>query len=114
MDRASFERLERHPLPQSTLHTPLFAGVEPPIVGFELVVVVGVVNLTQLALVPLLVTGAILAVLHALLAAATARDRRLNLVFARSVRHPRSARPWPTRTTAPRTPEPSFPRRPLP
>lgn len=106
------ERLARHPLPQSSLHTPLFAGVEPPIVGFEVVVLVVVVNLTQLAWLPLAITAGGLAVLHVLLAAATRRDRRLTMVAARALRYPRYARPGATRATRRRTgAEPTFPRK---
>jgi len=109
--RADSERLERHPLPQSTLHSPLFAGVEPAVVGFEGVVFLLVVNLSQLALGPLVVTGLALAALHLVLALATGRDRRLTLVFARSNRYPGHARPWPTLHSRPGHAEPTFPRR---
>jgi len=111
VDRADSERLKRHPLPQSTLHSPLFAGVEPAVVGFEVVVFVLVANVSQLALLPLALTGLALGTLHLVLALATARDRRLTLVFARSIRHPRLARPWPTLASRPAQAEPTFPRR---
>lgn len=104
-------RLEAHALPQATLHAPLFAGVEAPILGFEAGVLLVVANLSQLRLVPLLVTVAIFLPLHLGLAAASRADRRLSLVFARSLRYPRQARPTPTLATRRREPEPTFPRK---
>lgn len=105
------DRLERHPLPQSTLHVALFAGVEPPVLAFEAVLLGLAVHVSGLRwLVIALVAGA-LAVVHVTLAAATKRDRRLTLVLARSFRYPRYARPWATLGTAPVAAEPTLPRR---
>ncbi len=84
----------RHPLPQSTLHVPLFVGVEAPILGFEVVAVAVLVHLVGLRWVPLAMFGAGVAAAHIGLARATAKDRRLAMVFARSVRYPAYARPW--------------------
>jgi type IV secretory pathway VirB3-like protein len=103
--------LEAHPLPQATLHAPLFAGVEAPILGFEVGVLLVVSNLSQMRLVPVLVAVAIFLPLHLGLAAATRADRRLSLVFTRSLRYPRQARPTPTLATRRREPEPTFPRK---
>lgn len=111
MDGSTLDRLERHRLPQSTLHTPLFAGVEPAVVGFEVVVFVLVVNLSQLRLLPLTLTGVFLAVIHIALALATSKDRRLTSLIGRSVRYPRYCRPWPTQRTRSGVPEPTFPAR---
>ena len=108
---AQDERLERHTLPQSTLHTPLFAGVEASVLGFEVVALVLVANLSQLRLAPVVVASLAVAALHALLALATRRDRRLSLVFSRSFRYPRFALPWATLATSRRVPERTFPRR---
>ncbi len=91
---AAPEGLARHPLPQSTLHVPLFAGVEAPILGFEVVAVAVFVHLVGLRWLPLAMFGAGLAAAHLGLARATAKDRRLAMVFARSVRYPAYARPW--------------------
>ncbi len=105
------ERLERHPLPQSMLFTPRFLGVEAPILGAELAILVIVANATQLRMVTCLFTLVALAVLHTALAAATRTDRRLTLVFARSARYPRYLRPsapWRSRQVAI---ESTFPRR---
>lgn len=108
---AASERLARHRLPQSTLFVPLFAGVEAPILGFEVMALLVAVHATGLRWLAIgLIAVALLAV-HVALAAATRRDRRLTLVFSRSMRHPRYARPWPTRSTTTRQSEPTFPRR---
>jgi hypothetical protein len=93
------------------LFVPLFAGVEAPILGFEVMALLVAVHATGLRWTAIgLVAGALFAV-HLALAAATRRDRRLTLVFSRSVRYPRYARPWPTLRTASRPAEPTFPRR---
>jgi len=105
------DRLDRHPLPQSTLRAPLFAGVEAAVLGFEIGLLALVVNATQLRLLPCLVAGATVVALHLLLALATRTDRRLSLVFSRSARYPRHARPWPTLATLSRRAEPTFPKR---
>jgi hypothetical protein len=105
------ERLERHPLPQSTLSTPLFLGVEAPVLAFEVIMLVAVLNVAGLRLVPVVLVSAALAALHVALAAATRRDRRLSLVFARSLRYPRHAHAHALRLTFTSPAEPSFPRR---
>ncbi len=108
---ASSERLARHPLPQSMLFVPLFAGVEAQILGFEVVALLVAVHATGLKWLAIALVGAVLVSVHLALAAATRRDRRLTLVFSRSLRYPRYARPWPTERTASRAAEPTFPRR---
>ncbi len=116
------EGLARHPLPQSTLHVPLFAGVEAPILGFEVVTAAVVVHMVGLRWLPLAMFAVGLAAMHFTLARATAKDRRLAMVFARSVRYPAYARPWAVLTgtdpllkrpgSAPAgSSEPTFPRR---
>ena len=102
--------LARHPLPQSTLKVPLFAGVEAPVFGLEVMVLVAAFLLAPRLWVVLLVGGK-LAFLHFALASATAKDRRLTQAFGRSVRYPRYARPWATSATVAREPEPTFPAR---
>jgi hypothetical protein len=109
-ERAS-DRLARHPLPQSTLKAPLFAGVEAQVLGFEVAALAVVANATQLRLLPSLAAAVTAAGVHVLLALATRADRRLALVFSRSGRYPRHARPWPTLVTRARRAEASFPRR---
>lgn len=109
-ERAS-DRLERHPLPQSTLKAPLFAGVEAPVLGFEIGALAVIVNATQLRVMPVLVAALAVAAVHVLLSLATRADRRLALVFSRSGRYPRHARPWPTLGSVPRRAESTFPRR---
>lgn len=106
--------LERHPLPQATLHAPLFAGVEAPVVGFEAGLLVVLVHAIGLRLVPLLVAAGAVAVAHVSLALATRKDRRLALVFSRSLRYPRYARSAATRRCPAAAAEPTFPRKPLP
>jgi hypothetical protein len=105
------DRLARHPLQQSTLKAPLFAGVEAQVLGFEVALLAIAANATQLRLLPTLVTVPVIAGGHVLLALATRADRRLALVFSRSGRYPRHARPWPTLATRARRAEPTFPRR---
>ena len=105
------ERLARHPLPQSTLFVPLFAGVEAPVLGFEVMALVVAVHATGVRWVAIGLLTLGLLVVHLALAAATRKDRRLSLVFSRAVRYPRYARPWATSRTASRLAEASFPRR---
>lgn len=112
--REERQGLERHPLPQATLHTPLFAGVEAPVVGFEVGLLVVLVHATGQRLVPLLVAAGAVAAVHVALALATRKDRRLALVFSRSLRYPRYARPAATRRGSTVAAEPTFPRKPLP
>ncbi len=104
-------RLDRHRLPQSMLFTPRFLGVEAPILGVEIAILVIVANATQLRMLTCLITLGVVAVLHTALAAATRTDRRLTLAFARSARYPRYLRPaapWRSRKVVT---EPTFPRR---
>jgi hypothetical protein len=105
------ESLARHPLPQSTLFTPRFLGVEAPILAAEIGVLVVVANLSQLRILACLVALAAVGALHSMLAAATRKDRRLSLVFARSVRYPRYARPVAEQRSPRRAAEPTFPKR---
>jgi hypothetical protein len=105
------ETLAQHPLPQSTLHVPLFAGVEAPVLGFEVVALAVAAHVVGLLWAPLMLIFGVLAGFHVLLATSTAKDRRLSMVFARSLRYPAYARPWATETTFPRTLEPTLPRR---
>lgn len=109
--RLAPDALERHPLPQSTLHVPLFAGVEAPILGFEVVALAVAIHVVGFRWAPLILIFGALAGLHTLLAASTAKDHRLSMVFARSLRYPAYARPWATETTLPRAIEPTLPRR---
>jgi type IV secretory pathway TrbD component len=105
------ERLAKHPLPQSTLHAPLFAGVEAPVLAFEVMALLVVVHATGQRWLVVGMVGAVLLAVHWTLAAATKKDRRLSLVFSRSLRVPRFAGPWATPASSPRPAEPSFPRR---
>ena len=113
MSRELDARLERHPLPGSMLTSPLFAGVEAPVVGFEVVVLMLVVHATSRRFLPILLAAIALAVLHVLLAAATKKDRRLALVFSRSFAYPKAAIPAPTFATRERHAEPTLPRKAL-
>ncbi len=105
------ERLPAHPLPQSMLASPLFLGVEPPVLAFEVVALMGIVHLSGMRWLVVLVAALPLVAVHLALAAATRKDRRLSLTFSRSTRWPRYARPWATLATSPRRAEPTFPRR---
>lgn len=93
------------------LFTPRFLGVEAPILAVEIAVLVIVANATQLRILTCLLTLAAVASLHTVLAAATRSDRRLTLVFARSVRFPRYLRPVAERRSRKVVAEPTFPRR---
>lgn len=114
MSRPTDERLERHALPQATLKTPLFAGVEAPVLAFEAAALGMAVHLTGLRWLPVAVIAGAVLLVHLGLARATRADRRLTQVAARSLAYPRSARPVPTFATGPVAAAPSFPRRPLP
>lgn len=103
--------LERHLLPQSMLFTPRFLGVEGPILGVEIAILLIVANVTQLRLLTCLLTLVVVAGLHTALATATRSDRRLTLVFARSIRYPRYARPFAERRSRPSATEPTLPKR---
>jgi type IV secretory pathway TrbD component len=105
------DALARHRLPQSTLFTPRFLGVEAPILAAEIGVLVVVANLSQLRLLTCLVALVAVGALHSMLAAATRKDRRLSLVFARSVRYPRYTRPVAEQRSRRRPAEPTFPKR---
>ena len=105
------EALARHPLPQSALHVPLFLGVEAPVLGFEVLVLALGLNLTGLTLVPSALLVALVAGLHTLLGIATRRDRRIAMVFGRSLVYGRELLPWPTLATPRHRSEPTFPRR---
>ena len=105
------DRLERHPLPQSTLSVALFAGVEPPVLAFEVVLLGIVVHASSMRWLVVGFVALLLAVVHVAFARATKRDRRLMLVLARSFRYPRYARPWATFGTTLTEPEPTLPRR---
>ena len=113
MSRELDARLERHPLPGSMLSSPLFAGVEAPVLAFEVVVLVLVIHATGRRLLPIVLTALALFGLHVLLALATKKDRRLALVFSRSFAYPKAAIPSPTFSTRERRAEPSFPRKAL-
>ncbi|HEX4956387.1 MAG TPA: hypothetical protein VF017_23625 [Thermoanaerobaculia bacterium] len=105
------ERLPAHPLPQSMLASPLFLGVEAPVLAFEGVALLGLVHLFGTSWLMVGLAASPLVAVHLALAAATRQDRRLSLTFSRSTRWPRYARPWATLATTPRRAEPTFPRR---
>ena len=82
--------------------------------AFEAVALGGAVHLFGMRLLPFLVVALVVVGAHLTLAASTAKDRRLSLVFSRSLRYPRYARPWGTLATPERPAEASFPKRTLP
>ena len=105
------ERLERHPLPQSTLSRPLFLGVEAPVVGFEAIVMMIVINATGFRFSTVVLVGAVLVAFHTGLAMATRRDERLTLVYSRSHRYPKRLAAAATLGSLEVVPEPTFPRK---